>query len=126
MAKAPSPAPVPSRGAAGYLARARKHLTPELGRVRLSKLCPQHFQGPYRKLLDGGLAPSTVAHVHATARAALSQAVRWGMVGRNVVTLEDSPGPTSPEKCPSGLEQVELFLSGRPRRTASTPSTPWR
>lgn len=62
----------------------RRHIKPVLGHVRLAKLSPAQVQALINAKLDEGLSPRTVQYVRATLRAALSTAVRWGPVVRNV------------------------------------------
>ena len=82
---------------AGYEVNVRKHLKPTLGQVRLAKLTPAQVQTLINAKLDAGLSPRTVQYIHATLRAALATAVRWGLVVRNVaipvqiVTVDREP-----------------------------------
>ena len=80
----------------GYETRA-KHLIDSLGGIRLSELRPDHLQAYYTaKLKNGrrdgqGLAPGTLIKHHNLLREALSHAVRWGLVARNVAEAVDPP-----------------------------------
>jgi integrase len=67
----------------------RLHLEPKLGKLSLTKLSTQHLQNLYADRLDAGLSPTTVHHLHATTHRALEQAVRQGLVARNVADLVD-------------------------------------
>ncbi|MEX0750747.1 MAG: tyrosine-type recombinase/integrase, partial [Dehalococcoidia bacterium] len=69
----------------------RLHLEPKLGKLSLTKLSPQHLQNLYADRLEAGLSPTTVHHLHATIHRALEQAVKWGLVARNVADLVDPP-----------------------------------
>lgn len=69
----------------------RKHITPALGSVKLSSLGAAHLQGLYRSKLDAGLSARTVRYVHAVMHRALKQALRWGLVPRNVSEAVDPP-----------------------------------
>ena len=64
-----------------------RELVPTIGGVRLSKLTAGHLDGLYSSLRRRGLAPATIRQIHAIVRAALHQAVRWGLVSRNVASL---------------------------------------
>lgn len=77
-----------------YEMHVRVHLSPQLGRVRLSQLTPQHVQDMMNRLLESGRSPMTVLHIRATLRKALGQAVKWGMIQRNVAGLVDPPKVT--------------------------------
>lgn len=70
----------------------RLHLVPEIGRVTLEKLAVQHVAGLIaHKLADGKLSPTSVRYILIVLRNALTKAVRWGLVGRNVASLVDPP-----------------------------------
>ena len=69
----------------------RLHLTPALGRHQLAKLAPEHVQAMMNDKLAEGLSPRTVQYARAVLRQALNQALRWGMVARNVATLVEPP-----------------------------------
>ena len=70
---------------------ARCHLVPALGRVALAKLEPQQVQALLKRTQAEGLSPRTVAYIRAVLRQALNQALRWGLVARNVATLVEPP-----------------------------------
>jgi integrase len=74
---------------AGYQTWVEQHLIPSLGRIRLEKLQPQDVDAMVQAKLAAGLAPRTVHHIRAVLRAALSQAVRYQLVPRNVATLSN-------------------------------------
>jgi integrase len=63
------------------------HILPNLGRVPLARLGPQHLQHCYSALSAAGLSPTSVRHVHAVLHRALGQAVRWGLISRNVADV---------------------------------------
>lgn len=44
-----------------------------------------------REKIDQGLSPKTVRHIITTLRMALNQALKWGLVGRNVASLVAVP-----------------------------------
>ncbi|HZT64652.1 MAG TPA: site-specific integrase [Acidimicrobiales bacterium] len=68
----------------GYEVNVRRHIKPTLGHVRLAQLTAAHVQELVNAKADQGLSPRTVQYIHATLRAALSVAVKWGLVVRNV------------------------------------------
>src|SRR5579884_2149110 len=63
------------------------HLVPELGHIYLNKLTPQDVQAFYARKLGQGLKPGYVNLMHRVLRCALGEAVKWGLVARNVATL---------------------------------------
>lgn len=92
---------------AGYV---RNHIVPELGEIKLESLRPDQVQAFYTKKLESGLSPRTVQYIHSVLRKTLDQALRWGMVTRNVCDLVDAPRPV--RKAPEiwNAEQIKLFL----------------
>jgi len=69
----------------------RRHLEPEIGKVKLQKLNPQHVQRLLNSKLEAGLSPRTVRHVRTTLITALETAVKFGLTPRNVAKLVDPP-----------------------------------
>jgi len=61
-----------------YEHRVRLYVVPNLGRVSLAKLTPQQLQALYAKLLNSGLSPTTVNHLHGIIHHALKDALRLG------------------------------------------------
>ncbi len=95
----------------------RLRLEPLLGDVPVHKLRPEHLQELYNELLEQGLSPRTVQICHCVARQALKQAVREGLVPRNVAELV-SP-PASRRKAARALtveEQAGLLEAAREER----------
>jgi integrase len=88
----------------------RLHLVPELGRLSLAKLTPQDVQAMMSHKQAAGLSSRRVQMVRAVLRSALSQAVKWDLVSRNVATLVDSPRVTYPEIRPLTPEQAKAFI----------------
>lgn len=86
------------------------HVIPELGRIKLAGLRPDHVQSFYRKKLDEGLAARTVEQIHAILHKALKQALRWGLVSRNVTDLVDVPRPKRNPPTIWNTKQVNTFL----------------
>jgi integrase len=84
----------------------RRYLIPALGRHRLSQLHPYHVQETLSKLLEAGKHPKTVLHVFRTLHAALADAVRQQILGRNVCDLVRPP--KVPVREPRVLTEEEL------------------
>lgn len=81
-----------------YTTDVNAYLVPRIGHVRLRQLDPGHVNKMYRELAQtkcehraGLLSASTRRGIHATLRRALRDAVRWGLVQRNVAALADPP-----------------------------------
>src|SRR5215218_501553 len=80
-----------------YESAVRLHIKPALGRLKLKKLTPAHVQGFYQDRLDAGLAPASVNKLHVILHKALSQAMEWNMIPRNVAALAKAPQPAPEE-----------------------------
>jgi integrase len=93
-----------------YKGIANLHISPALGRLRLKALTPAHVQGFYRWRLDSGLSPATVQKIHVVLHKALSQAVKWSLVPRNVTEAVSAPRPSPKEMHPLSAEEVRRLL----------------
>jgi integrase len=76
------------------------HVIPIIGSRPLAKLTPQDVQALYGQKLRDGLSPQTVVHIHRVLHRALGQAVRWGLVARDICDLTDPPKVTRKEFTP--------------------------
>ena len=109
----------------GYRTIIEAHLIPKLGSIALSELQPAHLQAYYAKLLKsgrldgkpGGLSPRSVLHHHRVLSEALSHAVKWGLVGRNVAQAIDPPRATDKEMTAldgKGIRKLLAAAQGTP------------
>jgi len=89
----------------------RVHITPALGRVKLKKLTALDVQTLYRDRLDNGLSPATVNKIHAVLHKALSQAMRWSLIPRNVAEAVNAPRPASEEMRPLSRAETRKLLN---------------
>ncbi len=89
----------------------RLHVVPALGNTVLSRLTPQQVQSLYTAKLAEGLAPATVARLHAVIRRALGEATRTGLTQRNIATLVTPPRPVRKEMRVFSPEQARSFLA---------------
>ena len=94
----------------GYETNVRRHIVPIIGHVRLTKLSATMVQRLLNDLRRQGLAPRTVQYVHATLRAALNVALRWGLVQRNVATAVDPVTVKRKEVAPFTPEEARQIL----------------
>src|SRR5581483_11743177 len=88
----------------------RLHIVPVLGKYQLQKLSAQHLRSFYTKKQDEGLSPTTVTHFHNVLHKALKDAMRWGLVARNVCELVSPPRKVRFEIQPLTLDQVHSLL----------------
>ena len=72
----------------------RAYLAPALGPISLDKLTPAHVEGMTADLVASGRSPRTASHARVTLRRALADAVRDGLVHRNVAALARPPRVT--------------------------------
>lgn len=88
----------------------RNHVTPEIGEIMLDKLTSSDIQGLYQKKLKLGLSPRSVEYIHITLNKALSQAVLWQMIQRNVAQVVKPPQPLKKEIQVFDAQEVKRFL----------------
>ena len=95
----------------------KAHLIPKLGSIALSELQPITLQEYYTKALQsgrrdgkGGLSLRTVQYHHTILREALSHAVKWRMVARNVADAVEAPRPKRSEPTIVFPEDVALLF----------------
>jgi integrase len=90
---------------------ARLHIVGVIGNLRLAKLTPGDVQRLYADRLAAGLSPTSVHHIHAILHRALDQAVRWGLLMRNVTDAVDPPRRSSPEMQAWDARQVAAVMA---------------
>lgn len=91
----------------------RVHIVPALGHIPLQKLTPLMLDAFYREMLakpkarggQGTLSPTTVRHAHNVLSIALTRAVKWGIVAKNV--CEDASPPIPEKKKPFAWTEEE-------------------
>jgi integrase len=88
----------------------RLHLKPVLGGVRLDRLSPADVQALLNAKQATGLSPASIQRIRATLRAALNQAMRWGMVSRNAAALVRGPSVKRPEVEPFSIDESRRLL----------------
>lgn len=93
-----------------YLYLIRLHIVPNLGSIRLSQLRPDHLQSLYAQKLEQGLSRRTVRFIHSVIHKALEQALRWGLVVRNVADLADPPPQQKRPPTIYTVEQITTLL----------------
>lgn len=94
-----------------YGAYVRRYIEPAIGRVYLGDLTPLHVQQLYSDMKQRGLSARTVRYCHTIVSQALGQAMKWGLLSRNVAKLADVPKLIHRERKYLGPEQVRQFLA---------------
>ncbi len=100
-----------------YAEIVRLHLIPNLGRITLTQLKPEHLQSYYARALasgriksEGGLSAQTVKHHHRVLSEALRHALKWGLLARNVADVVDPPRPEKKEMATVYTEDIGRLL----------------
>src|SRR5829696_1419414 len=93
-----------------YRLQIRRHISPTLGRIKLSKLTAAHVQSLYAAKLRDGLKPSSVRYIHAVLHCALEQAVRFNLMPFNPAARVDPPKVRQEEITPLDTAQAYVFL----------------
>ncbi len=100
------------RGFERYSGIIRQHLIPDLGKIALAQLKPEHLQKHYTAKLNDGLSARTVRYHHALIHVALQTAVKWSLVSRNVADAVDPPRIRRNEMQTWDENEVNQFLEG--------------
>jgi integrase len=87
------------------------HLIPGLGKHRINKVEPEHFEKLYVAILAKGRKPATAHQVHRTARTAFGEALRRGHINRNPVALAKPPRLEEPEIEPFEVEEIQHLIA---------------
>jgi integrase len=85
-------------------------VAPVIGGIRLDKLTPGDMQRFYADRIAAGLSGTYVRQMHVVMHHALDDAVRWGLIHRNVVDAVDAPRKSTPEMTVWAERDVERFL----------------
>jgi integrase len=93
-----------------YCRQVSRYVVPAKGSVKLKKLSAMHVQGMYSSMFDRVLSSRTVQYTHAVLHRALKQAVRWGLLPRNVCQDVDRPRLRREEMRPLDRGQVRRLL----------------
>jgi integrase len=88
----------------------RLYVIPEVGKTPLARLSPAQLQRLYAGRLETGLSPTSVALLHGVIHKALKQAMRWGLVPRNVADLVTPPRRSTPEMRTLSPEEAQRLL----------------
>lgn len=100
---------VRAKTARDYHERANQ-ITAHLGQIRLMELTALDVEAMYRRLADLGLSSRTIRYDHTVLRKAVDDAVRLGLVGRNVVASARPPRLQQREMSVLTKEQAQALL----------------
>jgi integrase len=98
------------RTAEGYQIIIRRHLVPSLGRVFLSQLQPQHIQEYYTHATSKGLSNRSILHHYRLLHKVLNDAVKQGLIARNIADAIDPPRAVSKEMTTLTSDEIASFL----------------
>jgi len=94
-----------------------KHIKPEIGKIPLTALKPEHLQRLYSDKLTsgrrdgkGGLGNRSVRYIHTTLHKALKSAVKQGKINRNPADAVDIPKVTRRELQTMDETELHIFL----------------
>ena len=94
----------------GYETNLRKHIIPEIGRIKLIELKPIHVNNLYNSKLKEGLSPTTVVYIHRVLSKALKHALKLELVYRNVCELVEPPKKKKYKAHPLKGDEVKILL----------------
>lgn len=89
----------------------RLQIIPHIGRIQLQKLTPVHLKSLYAQILGEGKKASTVNTLHWMLHRALSDAVKCGLISRNVSKAVDPPRRARYEFTALTVEQAQRLLT---------------
>jgi len=96
----------------------RVHINPAIGGFQLKQLQPAYLQKMYNDLREhgrvdkqGGLSPRTVRIIHTVMHASLKQALKEGLVARNVAEATTLPRQQKKELRVLTLEEEQRFMN---------------
>ncbi len=88
----------------------RLHVLPVLGKVRLADLSPARIQEAWRVLQREGRSPVVIAQAHKVLRAALRQAVVWGLLAQAPTAGVRLPRPAPADRVLWSVEETRAAL----------------
>jgi integrase len=78
----------------GYIFK--QYIAPHVGAIRVAHLEPLHLEQMQTNLAKADIGPRTILHARGLLSSALKQAMRWGLVARNVAELVTRTGTGLP------------------------------
>lgn len=106
-----------ARTSESYRSLVTQHISPQIGHIRLGKLTQSDVQGMLDRKAASGLSARTVDYIRAVLRSALTDAMRRGMLDRNVAQYAQPPRGEAREPVPFRDEELDrLFRTVRERK----------
>ncbi len=93
-----------------YRSIIRHHIVPALGHIAVQKLTAEKVQAFYAGKQQEGSAAGTIGLIHSVLHKALENAVKWGLVSRNVTKLVTKPRMERYEGTVLTVEQAKRLL----------------
>ena len=94
----------------GYEGNINRYVLPAFGWLKLQELTGSHIQALYGELIGRGLSNTSVVQVHRIIHKALSIAVKWGCITRNVADAASPPKIEKKTMETWEMETVRKFL----------------
>jgi len=94
-----------------YEQLARLQILPTLGAIPLGRLEPNDVKLMQQRMLEAGASPSSTRQARAVLHGALTEAVRWGLVARNVAALVRPPQKPAHEMPTLTQPEVEALFA---------------
>jgi integrase len=95
---------------ANYAQLVRRYAVPALGKVPVVRVSAEQVQQLYATMLEQGLSPTTVHHLHAVLHRAFAQARKFKIITENPCELVDAPRMAHHEMQTLSPERVRTFL----------------
>lgn len=95
----------------GYRSKVNQYLIPNLGRIRLTSLRPEHIRTMHDNMRGAGLAEASVRQAHAILKRALTVAVQERKLGVNPADHMESPSTKTNKRDQLTPEQARRVLN---------------
>ena len=89
----------------------RCHLVPNIGKIKLIDLTPYHLQALYNKIYDSGTSARTIELINIVLHAALKQAIKNGLIIRNVSEAVELPRGKKKERRVLSVNEQNLLIN---------------
>ncbi|OBA05367.1 MULTISPECIES: site-specific integrase [Paenibacillus] len=86
------------------------HIVPNLGKVQMTKLKPQHLHNLYHETLLPKLSVASIKKAHVLVLDALNRAVTWGVITQNVASYVELPQGKKKKFEVWNEHQLKIFL----------------